>query len=168
MLVFSRKVGQEVVLPECGATIEVVNIRGNQVRLGIVAPPTIRVHRGEVWQRIRSAETALPEEHTDTTLPAPLPDGPRNGSRGGRKASADADLALARTIAERISDRACVLTVQTTARGTIISGFAGSYYMRQLMQAAIYELLGACDLPSPDGVQYNIQVVDRREAESRT
>ena len=51
MLVLARKTGQQIVLPECGVTIEVLNVGKNQVRLGIAAPADIPVHRSEVWDR---------------------------------------------------------------------------------------------------------------------
>ena len=53
MLVLTRKLGQRIVLPNCGVTIDVVNIGHSQVRLGIDAPAEIPVHRREVWDRIR-------------------------------------------------------------------------------------------------------------------
>jgi len=55
MLVFSRKVGEELVLPNHGVTIGVVAVAGGRVRLGIAAPPEVPVHRKEVWHRIRAS-----------------------------------------------------------------------------------------------------------------
>ena len=57
MLVLSRKVGERVVLPDCGVTVEVVAVSGKRVRLGFAAPPGTRVHRTEVWNRIREEES---------------------------------------------------------------------------------------------------------------
>jgi carbon storage regulator len=34
--------------------LEILAVRGNQVRLGIKAPPDIPVHREEIWQRIKA------------------------------------------------------------------------------------------------------------------
>jgi carbon storage regulator len=48
MLVLSRKVGETVVLPTRGVAVTVVATRGKRVRLGIVAPPEVQVHRSEV------------------------------------------------------------------------------------------------------------------------
>ena len=58
MLVLSRKVGQQVILPECQVTIQVLNVGRHQVRLGIVAPSTTQVHRTEVWQQIQVRRVA--------------------------------------------------------------------------------------------------------------
>jgi carbon storage regulator len=52
MLVLSRKIGEQIVLPEIGVSIAVLGIRGNRVRLGFEGPPNATVHRAEVWQRI--------------------------------------------------------------------------------------------------------------------
>jgi carbon storage regulator len=51
MLVLSRKVGEKVVVPDCGLIITVLAVQGQRVRLGISAPPETAVHREEVWRR---------------------------------------------------------------------------------------------------------------------
>jgi carbon storage regulator len=53
MLVLSRKLGERIVVPQCGLTITLTAIGGNTVRLGISAPDEIEVYREEVWRRIR-------------------------------------------------------------------------------------------------------------------
>lgn len=53
MLVLTRKVGQQIVLPGCGVTIEVIDAGKNRVRLGVAAPANVPVHRRELWERIR-------------------------------------------------------------------------------------------------------------------
>lgn len=63
MLVFSRKAGEEVVLPKHGVTIGVVAIGGQRVRLGISAPFDIPVHRQEIQEQdeedpVEGAESA--------------------------------------------------------------------------------------------------------------
>jgi carbon storage regulator len=52
MLVLTRKIGQQIVLPGCGVTINVINSDKNRVRLGIAAPANVPVHRRELWERI--------------------------------------------------------------------------------------------------------------------
>ncbi len=54
MLVLSRKLGERVLVPQCGLSVTVVAIEGNVVRLGFNAPSELGVYREEVWQRIRS------------------------------------------------------------------------------------------------------------------
>lgn len=54
MLVLSRKLGERVLVPQCGLSVTVVAIEGNVVRLGFSAPSEVGVYREEVWQRIRA------------------------------------------------------------------------------------------------------------------
>jgi carbon storage regulator len=54
MLVLSRKLGERIMVPQCGMSVTVVAIEGNVVRLGFNAPTEVGVYREEVWQRIRS------------------------------------------------------------------------------------------------------------------
>ncbi len=49
MLVLSRKVGDKLVI-DGNITVEVIKIQGNRITLGIVAPPTIKILRGELTQ----------------------------------------------------------------------------------------------------------------------
>lgn len=51
MLVLSRK-SNEAIRINNDITVTVVEIRGDKVRLGIVAPKEIPVHRQEVWNLI--------------------------------------------------------------------------------------------------------------------
>ena len=67
MLVLTRKVGQQLILPGCRVTIDVLNVSKNRVRLGIVAPSTTQVHRSEVWQRIQSEEGTPLQENAEST-----------------------------------------------------------------------------------------------------
>jgi carbon storage regulator len=53
MLVLSRKVGEEIVIPSLDIVLRVVDMRGDKVRIGITAPDDVVVHRQEVWERIR-------------------------------------------------------------------------------------------------------------------
>lgn len=52
MLVLSRKVG-EVIHIGGGITVEVLDIMGNRIRLGITAPRDMPVYRKEVYDRIQ-------------------------------------------------------------------------------------------------------------------
>ena len=52
MLVLSRLIGEVVVIDGGRITVKVVDIRGDKVRLGIVAPPEETVHRQEVQDEI--------------------------------------------------------------------------------------------------------------------
>ena len=51
MLVLSRRTDESVFIGD-DIKITVLDIRGGQVRLGIIAPESVKVHREEVYQRI--------------------------------------------------------------------------------------------------------------------
>jgi carbon storage regulator len=51
MLVLSRKKNESIVINN-DITVTVVEIRGDKVRLGIVAPKEVPVHRQEVYEAI--------------------------------------------------------------------------------------------------------------------
>jgi carbon storage regulator len=52
MLVLTRRLGEEIVIGN-GIRVTVTAIRGDRVRIGITAPPNVRVDRAEVHARIR-------------------------------------------------------------------------------------------------------------------
>ena len=53
MLVLTRKSGEAINVGD-EITVTVLEIRGNQVRLGIQAPLSITIHRRELYDKIRS------------------------------------------------------------------------------------------------------------------
>jgi len=59
MLVLARKLGEKLVVPDCGLTITILRIQGKKVRLGITAGPDVEVHREEVWLRKNAEASAL-------------------------------------------------------------------------------------------------------------
>lgn len=65
MLVLTRKVNQSIVI---GDDVEVVvlDVRGEQIRLGIKAPKNVSVHRKEIYDQIqgenKSASEVRPED----------------------------------------------------------------------------------------------------------
>jgi len=62
----SRKKNESIVINN-DITITVVEIRGDKVRLGIVAPKDVPVHRQEVWEAIHGQAAPAP---TVVTNPA--------------------------------------------------------------------------------------------------
>lgn len=52
MLVLSRKVNESIVIGD-DVQITVVDIRGDKVRLGVIAPTDLPVHRQEVYEAIQ-------------------------------------------------------------------------------------------------------------------
>jgi carbon storage regulator len=80
MLVLSRRTGEEIVIDE-QIRIVVAAVQGNHVRLGICAPPTVRVDRQEVHER-RSLLSAKP-----------LDDGEKGGTLTSASGGAKAEIA---------------------------------------------------------------------------
>lgn len=57
MLILTRRVGEVIVIgPD--VTITVMQLQGNQVRLGVKAPAAVTVHRQEVADRIAAEKKA--------------------------------------------------------------------------------------------------------------
>ncbi|UDW83595.1 carbon storage regulator CsrA [Pasteurella canis] len=54
MLILTRKVGESLLIGD-DISIMILNIRGNQVKIGIKAPKDVSVHREEIYQRIKQA-----------------------------------------------------------------------------------------------------------------
>jgi carbon storage regulator len=59
MLVLSRKKNESIVINN-DIIVTVVEIRGDKVRLGIVAPKEVPVHRQEVYEAIHGKDVAEP------------------------------------------------------------------------------------------------------------
>lgn len=70
MLVLARKVGQSIVISD-NIELTVIEVRGEQVRIGIAAPKSISVHRKELLEQIKAenikaaAQTIKDEELPD-------------------------------------------------------------------------------------------------------
>jgi carbon storage regulator len=52
MLILTRRVG-EALMVGADVTVRVMDVKGNQVRIGIEAPKDVAVHREEVYERIK-------------------------------------------------------------------------------------------------------------------
>jgi len=52
VLVLTRKVGERIQIGD-DISITIMEIKGKQVRVGIEAPAQVKVHREEIYQRIR-------------------------------------------------------------------------------------------------------------------
>jgi len=63
MLVLSRKKNDRIII---GSSIEIVvtQVQGNNVKVGVIAPPDVHIHREEVKDRIALEEKV----HLPTTL----------------------------------------------------------------------------------------------------
>lgn len=52
MLVLTRKIGEKIQIGD-DISITIMEIKGKQVRLGVEAPAAVKVHREEIYQRIK-------------------------------------------------------------------------------------------------------------------
>lgn len=59
MLIITRKPGQKIMLGD-DVTIEVIEVSGSSVRLGIAAPRSIPVYREEIWNAVREDNASGP------------------------------------------------------------------------------------------------------------
>lgn len=53
MLILTRNINQAIIIND-DIRVEVLEVNGSQVRIGIDAPRSVDVHRQEVWERIQS------------------------------------------------------------------------------------------------------------------
>jgi len=63
MLVLSRKKNESIIIHD-NIIVTVVEIRGDKVRLGIVAPKDVPVHRQEVYEAIHGKPGGTPPPAT--------------------------------------------------------------------------------------------------------
>lgn len=70
MLVLSRRVEERVII---GGVIEVLvmEVRGDKVRLGVIAPPEVSVDREEIHLQKQAAQARLPQALSQERSVAP-------------------------------------------------------------------------------------------------
>lgn len=62
MLILSRKAGESLVL-DGGIEIKITEIYGDKVRIGIAAPPQVKVYRKELYATIQENQSAAAAAH---------------------------------------------------------------------------------------------------------
>lgn len=60
MLILTRKPSEALIIGD-DIEVTVLDVRGNQVRLGIKAPKSVSVHRQEVYERIKQEQLLTAE-----------------------------------------------------------------------------------------------------------
>lgn len=58
MLILTRRVGETLMVGD-EVTVTVLGVKGNQVRIGVVAPKHVAVHRKEIYERIQNAKPPI-------------------------------------------------------------------------------------------------------------
>jgi carbon storage regulator len=72
MLVLSRRLNESIVVGN-DVVITVLEIRGDQIRLGIDAPRSISVHRQEIFAELARANREAAEARSDDVARLPQP-----------------------------------------------------------------------------------------------
>lgn len=94
MLLLTRKLGENIRIGD-DVKITIVEVKGNHVKLGIDAPPSVKVHREEIYERIQQenrrnqAQSAGNSQDPGTTPGSAGTDASRsaNGSGGAPHAT---------------------------------------------------------------------------------
>ncbi|MDR2149718.1 MAG: carbon storage regulator CsrA [Spirochaetaceae bacterium] len=60
MLILSRKAGEKIMIGE-SITLSIIGIRGDQVRIGVDAPYSIKVFRQELFDAVKEENKAAAE-----------------------------------------------------------------------------------------------------------
>lgn len=57
MLIITRKPGEKIMLGD-DVTVEVIEVSGSSVRIGIAAPRSLPVYREEIWASVKEENAA--------------------------------------------------------------------------------------------------------------
>ncbi|HKZ15601.1 MAG TPA: carbon storage regulator CsrA [Solirubrobacterales bacterium] len=71
MLTISRRQGERILIGD-DIVVEIVEVSGGTVRLGITAPREQRIYREELWERVKEENEAA--ARADFSAPAVPPD----------------------------------------------------------------------------------------------
>jgi carbon storage regulator len=66
MLLLTRKLGENIRIGD-DVKITIVEVKGNHVKLGIDAPPSVKVHREEIYERIQEENRKAAQALKDAT-----------------------------------------------------------------------------------------------------
>jgi carbon storage regulator len=69
MLIITRRPGEKVMLGD-DVVVEVIEVSGSSVRIGIDAPKSVPVYREEIWRAVRDENAAAAQ--SDAALPDDL------------------------------------------------------------------------------------------------
>jgi carbon storage regulator len=70
LLIITRRAGEKMMIGD-EIVVEIMEIVGNQVRVGIQAPQSVRVYREEIWRAVKDENRAAASD-----APASLPTAP--------------------------------------------------------------------------------------------
>jgi carbon storage regulator len=81
MLLLTRKLGENIRIGD-DVKITIVEVKGNHVKLGIDAPPSVKVHREEIYERIQQENRRAQALRAGADAP-PVPNGGSGAARPG-------------------------------------------------------------------------------------
>jgi carbon storage regulator len=64
VLIITRRAGEKIMVGD-DVTVHVMEIVGNQVRIGINAPKSVPVYREEIWEAVRAENRAAAQNAPD-------------------------------------------------------------------------------------------------------
>lgn len=67
MLILTRRISERLLVGD-DVTITILEVKGNQVRIGINAPKETAVHREEIYKRIQLEKQTRPEQSSTLRL----------------------------------------------------------------------------------------------------
>jgi len=53
MLILTRRIGESLIIGD-DVAVNILGVKGNQVRIGVDAPKEVSVHRKEIYERIQT------------------------------------------------------------------------------------------------------------------
>ncbi|MCB1145248.1 MAG: carbon storage regulator CsrA [Leptospiraceae bacterium] len=68
MLVLARKINDSIIIDD-SIEILIVEIKGDQVKIGIKAPKSVKVYRGEIYDEIKKENIAASSSEIPDTMP---------------------------------------------------------------------------------------------------
>jgi carbon storage regulator len=71
MLIITRRPGEKIVLGD-DTVVEVIEVTGSSVRIGLDAPRSVPVYREEIWRSVKE-ENAAAAQSDPASLPTGLP-----------------------------------------------------------------------------------------------
>ena len=89
MLLLTRKLGENIRIGD-DVKITIVEVKGNHVKLGIDAPPSVKVHREEIYERIQQENRRAQAAALEAGGSANGPSRPAGNATGAQGASGNA------------------------------------------------------------------------------
>ncbi len=72
MLIITRRPGEKIMIGD-DVVVEVIEVSGSNVRIGIAAPKRVPVYREEIWTAVKEENAAAASTSADIDLPTPEP-----------------------------------------------------------------------------------------------